>query len=106
MQRKGLEQDVITYSALISACAKGDNNAEKALQLLAEMQRKGLEPNVITYSALISACELLVEMQRKGLEPDVITHSALISACEEGVCNAQRPCGWWWRCSGWAWSRM
>ena len=46
---------VITYSALINACAKGDY-AEKTLQLLVEMQRKGLEPNMITYNALISAC--------------------------------------------------
>ena len=91
MLRKDLVQDVFTYGALISACAKGDN-AVKALQLLVDMQRKGLEPDVITFSALFSACEksdynaekalqLSVEIQRKGLEQDVITHNALIHQC-------------------------
>ena len=56
MQQKGLEQDAIKYSALISACAESENNAEKALQLLVEMQQKGLEQDVITCGALITAC--------------------------------------------------
>jgi pentatricopeptide repeat protein len=46
-EAKGLEPDVITYSALINACAKGDY-AEMTVQPLVEMQRKGLGPNVIT----------------------------------------------------------
>ena len=93
LQRRGLEQDVITYSALISARAEGENNAARALQLLVEMQRQGLEPDVFTYSALFNACakgsipakslRLLKVMQRKGLEPDGITYRALISACEK-----------------------
>ena len=55
MQRKGPEPDVITYSALINACAKGDYAGE-TMQLLVERQRKGLEPNVITSNALFNAC--------------------------------------------------
>ena len=76
---------MITFNALISACANDDNTV-KALLLLAEMQRKGLEPDVITYIAPINACakgdyaektlRLLDEMQRKGLEPNV-KHSTL-----------------------------
>ena len=45
--RKGLEPNVITYNAHISACAKG-YNAEKASHLWVEMQRKGQEPDVFT----------------------------------------------------------
>ncbi len=81
------------YSALISACAKGDE-AEKTLQPFVEMLRKGLEPKVITYNAFISACakgdnavkalQPWVEMLRKGLEPDVITYIAPICACAKG----------------------
>ena len=52
MQGQGLQPDVITYSATISACAKG-HQPERALELLAEMQGRGLDPNVITYSAAI-----------------------------------------------------
>ena len=51
MQWKGMEPNVITYNALINACAKGDSYAVKTVQLLAEMRRKGLEPDVITYNA-------------------------------------------------------
>ena len=54
MQAQGLEPDVTTYSAAISACGKGSKWHE-ALKLLAEMQAQGLEPDVITYSAAISA---------------------------------------------------
>ena len=45
--------DVITYSALISACEKG----KQPLRAPEAVQRQGMVPNVITYSALIGACE-------------------------------------------------
>ena len=73
MQGQGLEPNVITYSALISACAAGDN-AETALQVFAEVQRKGFVSLGITCNALINACaknnnadkafQLLVVMQQ------------------------------------------
>ena len=53
--------DVVTYSALISACKSGQQ-PERALELFRDIQRTGMVPNVITYSALISACE-------KGQQP-------------------------------------
>ena len=54
-QRMGLVQLVITYGALISACAMSEDNAEKSLQLLVEMQREGLVQEVFTYGSLINA---------------------------------------------------
>ena len=69
-----------TYCALISACAKGDNNAEKTSQLL-------------------------VEMLWKGLEPNLITHNVPISACAKGV-HVEKALQLWRRCSGWALSRV
>ena len=54
MRDQGLVPDVITYSALISACAKGPT-AERASELFQETRYQGRGPDVITYSALISA---------------------------------------------------
>ena len=48
--------NVITYSALISACEKG-RQPEQALEVFKVMSWQGVVPNVITYSAWISACE-------------------------------------------------
>jgi pentatricopeptide repeat domain-containing protein 1 len=56
MQQAGLQPNLISYSAAISACAKGGSWA-RALSLLAEMRTAGHEPNVISYSAAMSACD-------------------------------------------------
>ena len=55
MQRKGLEPDVITFSALFSDCEKSGDGAEKALQMLLEIQRKGLVQDVLAYGAPFNA---------------------------------------------------
>jgi pentatricopeptide repeat protein len=53
---KGIEPDVITYNATTSACEKGGEWREKALQLLEEMRAKGVKPDhVITCAAVIGA---------------------------------------------------
>eukprot|EP00665_Eupelagonemidae_sp_cell47_P009021 gene9021-biopygen1652 len=54
MRGRGMEPDVITYSAAISACEKGKEPG-KAIELLEEMREHGLEPDLISYSAAISA---------------------------------------------------
>ena len=56
LRHNGLEGDVITYSAAISACGKV-KQSQKALELLEEMRQNGMEPNVITYNAASSARE-------------------------------------------------
>ena len=52
MQQRGLQHDVITYSARISACGKC-SMTERALQFLDEMQQQGLQPNVIALFAVL-----------------------------------------------------
>ena len=76
MQQWHMLADVITYSATISACEKGQQWIA-AMSLLREMQQWNMEANVITYSATICACEkgqqwitavsLLREMQKWNL---------------------------------------
>ena len=61
MRQQGLQVNVITYSAVISACGKCEM-PERALQLFDEMQQQGLEPNVITYTAVISAGGLTLQL--------------------------------------------
>merc|ERR1712070_203271 len=56
MQGRGVQPNIITWSAAISACEKGAQ-WERALELFEEMQQRGVEPNVITWSAAISACQ-------------------------------------------------
>ena len=70
-QLRGLLLNVITYSAAISACEKGQK-PQQALHLLQELQLRGLLPNVTTYSAAISACE-------KGQMPNTTTCDASVA---------------------------
>ena len=97
MRSVSVPADVITYSASISACEKGQQ-WQCALGLLESMRSVSVPANVITYSASISACEkgqqwqcalrLLESMQSASVPADVITYSASISACEWGACNS------------------
>ena len=56
MQQQSMVPNVITYSALISACEKG-KKPEQALELSEAMKRQGVVADVITYNPLIRACE-------------------------------------------------
>ena len=55
MLRQALEPNMVTYSALISACGKGQE-LRRTFDVCEEMRRQALEPDMVTYSALISAC--------------------------------------------------
>ena len=92
----------MTFGALISACAEGQQ-WQQSLSFLDEMRPSGLQPDVITFSALIGACStgqlwqralgFLDEMRHGGRQPDVTTFSALLSA-RDGLLGrdaAQRP---------------
>ena len=76
MQQQGVMTNVITYSALISACEKG-NQPEQALGLLQEMVDQLLTPNVVSFSAFISTSE-------KEQAGEDVSFSASISGCEKG----------------------
>ena len=62
-RQRGLQPDIISYSAAISACEKG-GQWERALELLDEMKTWGLRPNVISCSAAITACEKSCQWER------------------------------------------
>ena len=52
----GVSADVVSYSANISACEKGQQ-WQCALRLLEEMRSGGIAVDVISFSASIGACE-------------------------------------------------
>ena len=54
--RREIEANVITYSAAISSCEKGEQ-WQWALLLLNDLLDKRLAGNRITYTSTISACE-------------------------------------------------
>jgi len=56
MRRHATVPDVVTYSAAIGVCEKGQQH-QQALQLLRAMRRHAVVPDVVTDSAAISACE-------------------------------------------------
>ena len=56
MRAAGITLNVISYSAAISACEKGQH-WQRALELLEDRRAAGITSNVISYSAAISACE-------------------------------------------------
>ena len=55
MRQKGLEPDVTTCSAAISACVKA-KQSEKAFRLLEKTRQKGLQPNVFMYCSHLCMC--------------------------------------------------
>eukprot|EP00434_Breviolum_minutum_P025667 symbB.v1.2.022682.t1/scaffold2025.1/size93651/5 len=92
MPMVSVEQNIITFSAAISACEKA-GEWRSALNILWEMKGRKLSADTIACSAAISACEkaaqwevalqLLCNMQPAKLYASGITYSATISACEK-----------------------
>ena len=69
LQQSAALPNVISYSAVIIACEKGQQ-WQQALGLLAVMQQTAVLPNRISYIAVISACEMgLLWQQALGLGP-------------------------------------
>lgn len=88
MQQGGIEPDIVTYNATISACR---HSWKQALDIFKEMETKGMIADNVAYSSVIMACgngnqskralELFSEMETKGIAANNITYNAVISAC-------------------------
>ncbi|CAE7561362.1 car [Symbiodinium sp. CCMP2456] len=91
MQDGGLQLDVITCAAMLSACEKC-LQWNWALTLLKEAVCSQLALDVTAYSAAISACAAAVqwkwalrlssEMAAAGVRPDTCAYNAVASSCE------------------------
>ena len=91
MQDRGVQPNVISFSAAISACEKG-GQWERALELLEEMhpvtptgrdcaQRGDLG---VKKGAQWERARPCSKRRAQGVQPNVVSFSAAISACEKG----------------------
>jgi len=107
MRKNGVEPNVVTFAAVIGACATACANAaridnydaiqlpkKKALQLLKVMKKDAtvVDPNINVYNAAIRVCaeamdldgaiDLLDQLEEDELEPTQRTFGSLVTACE------------------------
>ncbi|KAJ9538047.1 hypothetical protein OSB04_030780 [Centaurea solstitialis] len=90
MKRDGLVPDVITYSTLLSGCAKVQDGYKKAMELVQELNNKGLQMDGVIYGTLISVCascskckeaeSYFNQMKIEGHTPNVFHYSSLLNA--------------------------
>jgi len=110
MEDDGVEPNKITYTALITACAKaagaglGSMAVDRGVLVLEKMVEGGLEIDTVTYNALLDACakaaaspsadamsalemgfSLLSRMEEEGPRPDYITYNTLMHACAKAA---------------------
>mmetsp|Transcript_102450 Transcript_102450/g.208563 ORF Transcript_102450/g.208563 Transcript_102450/m.208563 type:complete len:955 (+) Transcript_102450:134-2998(+) len=91
MLSEKLQFSIVTYNALIDACARSCDMG-RVQNLLQEMASQDIEPNMITYSTIVKgycqdnrldeAFELLDNMKKTAnLLPDEITYNTLLDGC-------------------------
>jgi pentatricopeptide repeat protein len=110
MAEDGVEPNKITFTALITACAKaagagvGAFALDRGMMLLERMQELGLETDIVTFNALLDACAkaaalpssesmsalekgfaLLDRMEKTGPCPNYITYNTLVHACAKAA---------------------
>ncbi|CAE8585905.1 unnamed protein product [Polarella glacialis] len=94
IKQRGLELGLITYSACMSACSRGQE-WRHALALLQEAKKlKSSQPDVVCFNVALNALErsrqwqlalsLFAEMVEHGPSPTVVTYSEAIGACASG----------------------
>lgn len=91
MHREGMELTIVTYNALLDACARSQE-MKLVPSILEAMGAQGVNPNVITYSTIIKgycqdgrvdkALEVFEEMKGIAvLRPDEHTYNTVINGC-------------------------
>ena len=53
MLRQALKPDMVSYSALISACEKG-KEMRRTFDVCAAILRQAMKPNMVSYNALVT----------------------------------------------------
>jgi len=93
MVKEKLQFSIVTYNALIDACARGCQMS-RVRSLLEDMAREKIEPNLVTYSTILKgycqeghldkAFDLLGAMrQSQHFKPDEIAFNTVIDGCAQ-----------------------
>lgn len=85
---KVLERDVVSWSAIISACAQ-NGHAKEALNLFSLMKLEGFQPNKVTFVSVLDACADLTALEKgrvvhvavvkSGIELDLFVGNSLVN---------------------------
>jgi pentatricopeptide repeat protein len=96
MLEHGVEANVVSYTALIRACAKS-GDVDRANYWFAKMHEVGVNANAVTYCAILNVCakagsadkaeQWFKMMESKGIEINTICYNCVIDACAK----AQEP---------------
>lgn len=83
-----VQPNIVTFSAMIAACAMNPTRAEHWHNRMIEC---GVTPNAHSFSAIINACakagdvdkaeEWLARIEESGIATDVVVYSSVIDAC-------------------------
>jgi pentatricopeptide repeat protein len=95
MKTKGVQPNVITYSAVISSCASASAIADKSQRdtrqrgVYYSQQEDALEDVQKPMRAAMKLLENMKNSKNKELEPNIVTYNASIRACAEGLDDAK-----------------
>ncbi|KAK8711474.1 hypothetical protein V6N13_146756 [Hibiscus sabdariffa] len=104
MKNYKLKPNLVTYNAVIDACAKGGAEFKRVVEIFDEMLRSGVHPDRITFNSLLAVCgvgldrvlyntllsiyaklgrfeealDICREMEGSGMRKDVVTYNALL----------------------------
>lgn len=92
MKSKGVQPNVITYSAVISSCASASAMADKSQKDPGKQRgvnysqvEESLENVQKPMQAAMKLLEGMKKSESKELEPNIVTYNASIRACAEGL---------------------
>lgn len=90
MKQDGLVPDIVTYSALLTGCAKVNDGYTKALELVQEMKYNGVHMDNVLYGTLLYVCasnnrckeaeSYFKQMKEEGHTPNIFHYSSLVNA--------------------------
>ncbi|KAJ6803178.1 pentatricopeptide repeat-containing protein, chloroplastic [Iris pallida] len=94
MKDGGLLPDLVTYSTLLSGCAKLKDGYSKAMELVNELNDNGLHMDGVIYGNLLAVCAsnglrdeaeiFFQQMKNEGCTPNLFHYSSLLNGYSEG----------------------